>query len=127
MPIYEFGCLACRKRTSVFVRSVSSPVAAVCEHCGGTNLRRLMSKFAVHRAAINFDDESSLGSIDESDPRQMARIMRQMGEESGEGLEPEMETMISRLEAGEDPEAVMADSEGGMGGMGGDDFGDDEF
>ena len=127
MPIYEFGCLACRKRTSVFVRSVSSPITAVCEHCGGKDLRRLMSKFAVHGAAINFDDEASLGSIDENDPRQMARLMRQMGEESGEGLEPEMESMISRLEAGEDPEAVMADSEGGMGGMGGDDFGDDDF
>ena len=83
-----------------------------------------MSKFAVHGAAINFDVEASLGSIDENDPRQMARIMRQMGEESGEGLEPEMESMLSRLEAGEDPAAVMADSEGGMGG---DDFGDDDF
>lgn len=121
MPIYEYRCEACRKRTSVFVRSVSSPVRAVCEHCGSKKMSRLMSKFAVHGAAISFDDESAIGSIDENDPRQMARLMRQMGEEAGEPLDDEMEHMLSRLEAGEDPEAVMADADGG------DDFGDDDF
>ncbi|MBI5288525.1 MAG: zinc ribbon domain-containing protein [Chloroflexi bacterium] len=122
MPIYEYGCLDCRKRTSVFVRSVSSPVTAACEHCGGKKLSRLMSKFAVHPAAVNFDDESSFADLDENDPRQMARLMRQMSEEAGEDMDPETGDMISRLEAGEDPEAVMADAEGGMGA---DDFGDD--
>ena len=34
MPIYEFRCNACRRRTSVFVRSVNSPVTGACEHCG---------------------------------------------------------------------------------------------
>jgi putative FmdB family regulatory protein len=123
VPIYEYRCLACNRRTSVFTRSVSAKVNAACEHCGSKKLSRLMSKFAVHGAAINFDDESAMSSIDESDPRQMARLMRQMGEESGEALEPEMEHMLSRLEAGEDPEAVMADSDGAMD----DDFGDDDF
>lgn len=121
MPIYEYRCLACRKRTSVFVRSVSSPVNAACDHCGSKKMTRLMSKFAVHRAAPNFDDDSAMDSFDENDPRAMARLMRQMGEEAGEDLEPEMEHMISRLEAGEDPEAVMADADAG-----GDDL-DDEF
>lgn len=124
MPIYEYRCATCKKRTSVFVRTVSSPVTAACEHCGGKQLSRLMSRFAVHGAAINFDSESSMSDIDESDPRQMARLMRQMGEESGEPLEPEMEHMLSRLEKGEDPESVMADADAG--GMN-DDFGDDDF
>jgi putative FmdB family regulatory protein len=122
VPIYEYRCLACRRRTSVFVRSVSSPVRAACEHCGNTKLSRLMSKFAVHRAAVNFEDESSLSDIDENDPRQMARLMRQMSEEAGEDLDPETGDIIARLEAGDDPESVMADA----GGAGGDnDFGDD--
>jgi putative FmdB family regulatory protein len=124
MPIYEYRCLACRKRTSIFTRSIGSKVNTVCEHCGSKKLTRLMSKFAVHGAALNFDDESAMSSIDENDPRQMARLMRQMGEESGEPLEPEMEHMLTRLEAGEDPEAVMADADDGMGG---DDFVEDDF
>ena len=69
-------------------------------------------------------DNDCDGDIDESDPRQMARLMRQMGEEAGEPLEPEMEHMLSRLEKGEDPETVM--SEADAGGMN-DDFGDDDF
>jgi hypothetical protein len=97
-------------------------VKAACEHCGGKKLKRLISRVAVHRGGINLDDESSFDNIDENDPRQMARLMRQMGEEAGEDMDPEMEQMISRLEAGEDPEAVMAEAEGG--GMG-DDFDDD--
>ena len=124
MPIYEYGCLACRKRSSIFVRSVNATVEAKCEHCGSTKVRRLLSRFAVHRGAVNLDDDSALESFDESDPRAMARLMRQMGEEAGEDMGPEMEEMISRLEAGEDPEAVMADAEAG--GMG-DEFGDDDF
>lgn len=120
MPIYEYRCVDCRKRTSVFIRSVSSPVLTVCEHCGGKNMTRLISKFAVHRGALNLDDESAMDSFDENDPKAMARLMRQMGEEAGEELEPEMEHMISRLEAGDDPEAVMAEVEAADADDGGD-------
>jgi putative FmdB family regulatory protein len=112
MPIYEFRCLACKRRTSVFVRSVTSKVSGACEHCGSTRLARLMSKFAVHGGRLDLDNPSSLDSIDESDPRAMARLMRQMGEEAGESMEPEFEDMISRMEAGEPPDSVMAESAG---------------
>lgn len=122
MPIYEFRCLACKRRTSIFVRSVSSPVRAKCEHCGSARLARMISKVAVHRGGIDFDDPSSFDDIDEDDPKAMARMMRQMGEESGEALGPEFEDMIGRIEAGEDPDAVMTD-----GGMGDDFAGDDDI
>ena len=76
MPIYEYRCADCKKRTSVFVRTVSSTITAACDHCGGRKLSRLMSKFAVHGSSFNFDDESSMSSIDESDPRQMALVLQ---------------------------------------------------
>lgn len=118
MPIYEYGCLDCRRRTSVFVRSLAATVDAACEHCGGSRLRRLMSKFAVHGAKVNFDDPSSMGSFDESDPRAMARMARQMAEETGEDMGPEFQEMLGRMEAGESPEDFMDDGEDGP---------DDEF
>lgn len=124
MPIYEYRCAACRRRTSLFVRSVSSPVRAKCEHCDSGRMTRLMSKFAVPRASsIDFDDPGSLPDIDESDPRAVARWARHMKEEMGEDLGPEFDSMVDRIEAGEDPEAVMGDFDGGddVGG-GGDDF-----
>lgn len=118
MPIYEYRCLACNKRTSVFVRNVSSPVTAACEHCGGKKLTRLMSKFAVHRAGGGGLDDASLDSFDESDPRAMARMARQMAEESGEPMDAEFEEMVSRMEAGEIPDDM---------GGGADEFADDDF
>jgi putative FmdB family regulatory protein len=110
MPIYEYACSGCKRRTSVFVRSASSTARPRCEHCGATKLSRVLSKFAVHGGRLNLDSDSALDGIDESDPRTMARLMRQMGEESGEAMEPEFEEMIGRMEAGEDPESVMASS-----------------
>ncbi len=110
MPIYEYQCLDCKRRTSIFVRSVSSPVRGACEHCGSGKLSRVMSKFAVHGGRVNLDDPSSMDGIDESDPRAVARLMRQMGDETGEAMEPGFEEMIGRMEAGESPESVMTGS-----------------
>jgi putative FmdB family regulatory protein len=119
MPIYEYRCLACRRRTSVFVRSVSAVAKPKCEHCGSAKLVRLMSKFAVGRGALDIDDASSMEGIDDNDPRAMARWARQMADEAGEDLGPEFDEMVGRMEAGEMPD----DDE--MSGFGDDDGGDD--
>ena len=122
MPIYEYRCAACNRRTSVFVRSISAPVRAVCEHCGSPRLTRLMSKFAVHRGAGSdpFDDPGGFDDVDEDDPQSVARWARRMREESGEDLGPEFDQMIGRMEAGESPEDVFGE-EGDGDGAGGDD------
>jgi hypothetical protein len=66
-----------------------------------------MSRVAVHRSGgDSFDglDESSLGDVDENDPRSMARWVRKMSRQMGESLEPEMEADLERMEAGEMPD-----------------------
>ena len=60
--------------------------------------------------------------IDESDPRQLGRLMRRMGQITGEGFDPEMESAVRRLESGEDPEKIEED----MGDVLGDALGGDE-
>jgi putative FmdB family regulatory protein len=45
MPIYEYQCEACGKRSSALLSSYSSP-DPVCPHCGKPLLRRLVSTFA---------------------------------------------------------------------------------
>ena len=119
MPIYEFRCLSCKRRTSVFVRNITADPSGTCEWCGSDKLARLMSKFAVHGGKLDLDNPASMDGIDESDPRAMARLMRQMGEESGEPMEPEFEDMIARMEAGESPDAAMT-------GAAAEDYGDDD-
>ena len=44
MPIYEYQCDKCHKRTSVLTMRVSERVEAVCEHCGSARMRRLMGE-----------------------------------------------------------------------------------
>ena len=45
MPIYEYRCDDCGKRSSALLTSYSSP-DPVCPHCGKPALRRLVSTFA---------------------------------------------------------------------------------
>src|SRR4051794_31439113 len=114
MPIYEYRCAACNRRSSIFVRSMTTTIHPKCEHCGSTKLSRLMSKFAVRKASAGSDDLDDLGGmdgVDENDPRSVARWARRMREESGEDLGPEFDQMIDRIEAGESPEDVMGEGE----------------
>jgi putative FmdB family regulatory protein len=112
MPIYEYGCYDCRKRVNVFFRSFAEidTKAAACPRCGGTNLKRLISKVAFVRSEEsrmeNLADPTNLAGLDENDPKSIARWMRKMGNEMGEDLGPEFSEVVDRLEAGEDPESI---------------------
>jgi len=48
-------------------------------------------------------------SLDEEDPRQMARLMRKLSQSIGFRFGEGMEEAIRRLEAGEDPEQIEQD------------------
>lgn len=112
MPIYEYHCLDCRRRVSVFFRSMSqaSDDAARCPVCNGANLRRLVSRVAVLRSEESrldaLGDESFMGGLENEDPRALAGMMRKMSDEMGEPLDPEMHEVVQRLERGESPEAI---------------------
>ncbi len=132
MPIYEYGCYDCRKRVSIFFRSFADVDTRqpVCPRCGGTHIKRLVSKVAVLRSEDsrleNLADPSSLGGLDENDPKSIGRWMRKMSNEMGEDLGGEFDEVIDRLEAGEDPESIEKSMpELGAGGGASDDwFGD---
>lgn len=72
---------------------------------------------------------SEAEGMDENDPRAMGRFMRKMAEQTGEPIPAEMDEVVRRLEAGEDPEKIEEqmggmlgdESGGGMGGPGGSD------
>jgi putative FmdB family regulatory protein len=49
MPIYEYRCEACGKRSSTLLPRFSSP-DPVCPHCGKPELKRLVSTFATVRS-----------------------------------------------------------------------------
>lgn len=131
MPIYEYLCIPCNRVFSFMVKShaETQKKKPTCPTCGGTDMTRMVSGFAiagetkkssrtdggaaVHDAADDPRVEREMmklmnaaESIDENDPRQLGALMRKMSEVSGEGLDPEMEEAVRRLESGEDPEKI---------------------
>ena len=113
MPIYEFRCEDCRKRSSVFTRTVSDEVNATCDHCGSSKTSRLFSRVAVHRGGSgdNGFNESSLADVDENDPRSMAKWIRKTHRDMGETMDAETESELERMEAGEMPDDFGAESD----------------
>jgi hypothetical protein len=70
-------------------------------------------------------DPGNLANLDENDPKSLARLMRQMGDETGEDLGPEFNEVVDRLESGQSPDEIeqdLPDLMGGSGGDGGDDW-----
>lgn len=121
MPIYEYRCEQCSRKTSVLTLRVGETVEPTCDHCGSPKLRRLMSRFATIKSEDArleaLADPSSLGDIDENDPKSMARWMRKMGKELGEETAGEdFDEMVNEIEAG-----GLDDDAGEESGAGGDD------
>lgn len=139
MPIYEYFCGDCRKRVSVFFRTISeaSDEAARCPTCEGAHLHRLVSRVATLKSEESrmesLADPSMMAGLESEDPRAMASFMRKMSGEMGEPLDAEMTEVLDRLESGESPESIDAafpDTGGDMGGgmgAGMDAFGGDDF
>jgi putative FmdB family regulatory protein len=146
MPIYEYLCPVCNRVYSFLSRTFEPERQPTCPRCGGEDMRRRVSRFAVVRGGAQAEEPPANAAggpdrepdplddprierelmrlvqdaehMDENDPRQIGRFMRRMSELSGEALDGEMEEAVRRLEAGEDPEKVEED----IGGL----FGDDE-
>ncbi|MBI2867421.1 MAG: zinc ribbon domain-containing protein [Chloroflexi bacterium] len=120
MPIYEYRCQDCRRKSSVLVRGFTAPSSPPCQHCDSPKTARLVSTFAIGRGSGGsldaLDEDSPPPGLEEGDPRAMARMMRQMSDEMDEPMEPDMQDMVSRMEKGEVPEE-MDDLMGGGEGM----------
>jgi putative FmdB family regulatory protein len=125
MPIYEYECEKCRRRSSILTMRVSEKVDPVCSHCGATAMHRLMSRFATPRSEeARMDalaDPSNLSGLDENDPKSVARMMRKMGQQMGDEFSgPEFDEAVNELESGGD----LGGDDDDLGGGGG---GDDDF
>ncbi len=118
MPIFEYRCADCKRKVSVFYRTISAVdhATARCNYCGSARLSRLVSRVRVIRGGKSGDDAAppgdaddlppDLAGVDENDPRSLGRFLRKMASESGEEMGPEFDEVVGRLEKGEDPEKI---------------------
>lgn len=118
MPIYEFECLDCHRRTTalVLVRERISEVR--CKKCGGANLERQWSRFAAPKSEDarleSLADPSAMGEIDENDPKSVARFMKKMGQEMGEDVGEDVDQAVEEEMAGGGSDADGSDGDGGL-------------
>jgi putative FmdB family regulatory protein len=98
MPIYEYRCLDCGKRSSHLILSLSRPPSPACRACNSARLERLLSRFAAPKSEEarleSLADPSNFGNIDENDPQSMARFMKKMSREMGEDMDDELDAAL---------------------------------
>ncbi len=90
MPIYEYLCRNCNKKSEIITFSVSEDVSARCNHCGGADVRRVPSRVRVRMSEETrmerLADPARLSGLDENDPKSMAKWMKSMSNEIGDDM-----------------------------------------
>ncbi len=145
MPIYEYYCARNHTVYQFYAKSLAQGrTTPKCPDNPRWPLKRIVSQFAftgraqepkaegeAPAGADPVEDarmeaamaamEKEFDSVDENDPRAMARMMRRMSELTGEKIDGEMEEVVRKLEEGVDPEALEDRLGGGEGEGGGED------
>lgn len=113
MPVYEYRCGSCGRRSTRLFKTLASVTVPDCPHCSEQALERLISRPTLLRGNVGGTGDEYGGSDDEmaklmpdlesGDPRSLARMTRQMSEEMGEDIPGEYEGVLRRMEAGEMP------------------------
>ncbi len=110
MPIYQFICKHCDKSFETILSYKKYGATAVfCPFCQSQNIQRKIKNIRVnspeHSTDTPSDDLSAIANF-ENDPQSMGKMMRKMGEQSGEKLEPEFNEVVDRLEKGQTFEQI---------------------
>ncbi|MCE9537117.1 MAG: zinc ribbon domain-containing protein [Nitrospirae bacterium] len=104
MPLYEYQCLDCHKRSTVLVLSLTNRAPATCSHCLSPQVERMLSRFASPKSEEArlkaLAEPDNLAELDENDPQSMARFMKKVGDEMGEDLGSDLSEAIEPEEAG---------------------------
>ena len=111
MPYYEFRCHDCRRPLRLYFSYAAYDSAEpTCTHCKSRNVKRRIGRVAVakseERRMDSRLDENKLAALENEDPKEIGRFMRQMSSEMGEGLDDEMGEVVERLESGQSPESI---------------------
>ena len=131
MPIYEYYCLDNHTIYQFYAKTVAQgQTTPKCPDNPKYRLRKLVSAFAITSGGAKDETaekktepavdspedarmdaamgamEQEFSSIDENDPKAMARMMRRMSELTGEKMEGQFEEVVRKLEEGADPDSL---------------------
>ena len=102
MPIYEFRCNRCNRKSSHLFRGFSDAKTPVCPNCLSQDMRRVMSTFRVHvpwYSGMNLPSSESLTDFDEDDPKSMSKWVEGMRRDLGDSFGGEVDDFVSEMES----------------------------
>jgi putative FmdB family regulatory protein len=99
MPLYEYMCKECGRKSTRLVLKSSDEANLKCRHCGSDQLRRLISRVTVHKSeSSRMADLDTKGQPDESYYRDNRNIglrakkrMQELGVDLGDAFEEKLE------------------------------------
>jgi putative FmdB family regulatory protein len=111
VPIYEFICQTCHKRSSFFTKSMNQSLSPTCPACRGTDLKRAISTFAHHKSMQTIHDEAGEPTGHEpwefyKDPRNIGRITEKRFKDMGQEMPADIKATIDAAREGELPKQL---------------------
>jgi hypothetical protein len=131
MPIYEYYCPDNHTIYQFYAKTVAQgQTTPKCPDNPKFTLKKLVSAFAIKSGGAKDDAleqkpasaedspedarldaamgemEKEFASVDENDPKAMARMMRRMSELTGEKIDGQFEEVVRKLEEGADPDSL---------------------
>jgi putative FmdB family regulatory protein len=125
MPVYEYRCGACRRRSSKLFLSFTNTATPSCPHCGAPpdKMTKLISKVTVMKSEESrlesLADPGMFSDVDENDPRSVAKWARKLGQQLGDDLPEDYGEMVDQLESGDLGDEEGAADDGGSSDLGG--------
>lgn len=90
MPIYEYRCTTCGKKSTFITLNARESFTPRCKSCKSLDVEKMVSRIATLRSEESrlerLADPSKLSGLDENDPKSLARWMKRMGKEMGEDM-----------------------------------------
>ena len=111
MPVYEFLCKSCHRKSSFFTKSIKEPLAPACPACNSSSLVRVISSFTHPKSLQTIREEAGeprmfAGSDYYKDPRNIGRWAERRVKELGLEMPSQVDEMILAAREGEMPPSL---------------------
>ena len=104
MPVYEYDCAACGRRSSILFRTFTTVEESPhCRHCDAAALTRVPSRPALIHTGGGTDDGGELRAVD---PRRAVESMTRQYDKSGVDPGRAFEEVARRAAAGDSPSTL---------------------
>lgn len=113
MPIYEYQCRKCENQFQALILKKEEEKEIDCPECGGTGLKRLISRTAYHASEQDrldaYDPTTPQGDAFYKDSRNIGLAAKKRAQQMGVDLGGGFENKLEKLRT--DPGSVIKDSE----------------